>query len=86
MAHIDLDITYSVRLSSAEFRLMTFALAGKLRSKEELRDALLLNERLCDLRARHVAQLSEATTGAHSKASELRAALDAQDEHEGVKR
>ena len=74
MAHIDLEITYNVRLTGTEFRLVTFALAGKLRSSEETRDALLLNERLCDLRARFVAQLNDAAAGAQVKASELRAA------------
>jgi hypothetical protein len=79
VAHIDLEVTYNVRLTGAEFRLVTLALAGKLRSREEIRDALVLNERLCELRARFVAQLNETTAGAHAKASELCAeALGAQ--------
>lgn len=81
MAHIDLEVTYNVRLTGAEFRLVTLALAGRLRSRDETRDALLLNERLCELRARFAAQLSETTAGAHAKASELcAAALGAQDD------
>ena len=73
MAQVDLEVTYSVRLTSAEFRLVTFALAGKISSKEDVREALSLNERLCELRARLTAQLSEVTAGARAKASELRA-------------
>lgn len=72
MAQVDLDITYNVRLTSAEFRLLTLALAGRIGSKEEISEALLLNERLCQLRARLTAELSDVTAGAYKKASELR--------------
>lgn len=75
MAQVDLEITYSLRLTSAEFRLVTLALAGKISSKEDVREALSLNERLCELRARLTAQLSEITAGARAKASELRATV-----------
>lgn len=71
MAHVDLEITYSMRLTTAEFRLITLALAGKLNSRDDLREALVLNERLCELRARLAMQLSEVSTGAHTRASEL---------------
>ncbi len=74
MATIELEITYSVRFTSAEFRLVTLALAGKAVSNEDVRDALSLNERMCDQRAKLAAQLSEVTAGAQSKASELRSA------------
>jgi hypothetical protein len=76
MAQIDLEITYSVRFTSAEFRLVTLALAGRIDSRDEMQ-ALSLNERLCDLRARLTAQLSDVTAGALRKASELRTAASA---------
>lgn len=71
MAQIDLDVSYTMRLTSAEFRLVTLALAGKIRSKEETRAALLLNKRLCELRARFAEQLHDVATGALTKATEL---------------
>jgi hypothetical protein len=71
MAQVDLEITYSMRLTTAEFRLTTLGLAGKLNSRNDLREALALNEKLCELRARVVTQLSEVSTGAHARASEL---------------
>lgn len=74
MAQIDLEISYSVRFTGAEFRLVTLALAGRIESKDEMQEALALNERLCDLRARLTAQLSDVTAGALRKASELRTA------------
>lgn len=74
MAHIDLEITYSMRLTNSEFRLVTLGLANKLNSRDDVREALALNEKLCELRARIVAQLSDVSTGAHARASELRAA------------
>jgi len=75
MAHVELEVAYSVHLTGAEFRLVTLALAGKLRAREDVHEALLLNERLCDLRARFAAQLSEVSAGARDKASELCAAV-----------
>lgn len=74
MAQIDLEISYSMRLTSVEFRLVTLALAGKLNSRAEVREALVLNERLCELRARLATQLNEVSTGAHTRATELLAA------------
>lgn len=85
MAHIELDVSYTLRLTSAEFRLLTLSLAGKLRSREEVREALLLNERLCDQRARYVAQLNDVAHGAHNKAAEL-CANNSESEPEGVAR
>lgn len=75
MAQVDLEVTYSVRLTSAEFRIVTLALAGKVSSKDDVREALSLNVRLCELRARLTAQLSEVTAGARAKASELQATV-----------
>lgn len=73
MADIDLEISYSVRLTGTEFRLVTLALAGKISSKEEIRGALQLNERLCEVRARLTAELSQVSAGARAKAAQLRA-------------
>jgi len=72
MAQVDLDIAYNVRLTGAEFRLVTLALAGRIASEEETRDALSLNERLCQLRARLIAELGDVTAGAYRSASALR--------------
>jgi hypothetical protein len=71
VAKVDLEITYTMRLTNTEFRVVTLALAGKLNSRDDVRQALALNEKLCDLRARLAAQLSDISTGAHARASEL---------------
>ena len=79
MAQVDLEITYSMRLTTAEFRLVTLGLAGKLNSRDDVREALVLNEKLCELRVRLLTQLNDVSAGAHARASELLTAGDRDD-------
>ena len=73
---IALEIAYTLRLTASEFRLLTLALAGKKLSKEEAREALYLNERLCDLRVHQIKEAQEVAVGAHQKAAELLQAVE----------
>ena len=52
MAHIDVKQTYLVQFTSEEFRLVTLGLAGKLKDQEDVADALHLNTKLCEYKAK----------------------------------
>lgn len=52
MAHIDVKQTYLVQLTSEEFRLVTLGLAGKIKDSEDVADALQLNSKMCEYKAR----------------------------------
>lgn len=52
MPHTDAIQTYQVQLTTAEFRLVTLGLAGKLKDSEDQHEALSLNTKLCEQRAK----------------------------------
>lgn len=66
---VGLELAYAVRLSRAEVRLIGLALARKLSKQEDIRAALQLNERLCDLQVHELTTAIEVAKGAHEKAS-----------------
>ena len=72
---VSMEIGYTVRLTAAEFRLVGLALSGRKLSKDEARDALTLNERLCQLRVAEMKVAAEVAQGAHQKATEALQAL-----------
>lgn len=52
MSHIDIKQIYVVQLTAEEFRLVTLALAGKIKEVDDQADALALNTRLCYQRSK----------------------------------
>lgn len=52
MPHIDVKQIYFVQFTPEELRLVTLALADKLKDEEDRRDALCLNTKLCEGRTK----------------------------------
>ena len=50
MPHVDAVQTFHVQFTLDEFRLVTLALAGKIKDEEDVQDALTLNTKLCEQR------------------------------------
>jgi hypothetical protein len=73
--NINLDLAYTVKLSHAELRVIGLALSGRKLNQEEQREALALNERLCDLRAKQLEEAAEIARGAHRTAADVLATL-----------
>lgn len=51
MPHTDVIQTYQVQFTASEYRLVTLALAGKLKDEDDIADAISLNTKLCEQRA-----------------------------------
>lgn len=73
MPHTDLMMSYHVKLTHNEYRLMTMALAGILIDQEDINDALELNVKLCQQRLKGLDDAAEtaekALEGAELKAN-----------------
>lgn len=76
MAHLDVINLYQCQFTPEEFRLVCLALAGKLRPQEML-EALDLNVRLSEMRAKQVALSNEKCGQALKQALSLRDAPEA---------
>ena len=50
MPHTDLLLSYNIKLTHNEYRLVTMALAGILIDQEDINDSLALNVKLCQQR------------------------------------
>ena len=71
MAEVKLNVTMTIGLTNAEYRLITLALAGKIvRGSNDDKAAKELNIRLLEMRARQHAEQQSAFAGALDKAIE----------------
>jgi hypothetical protein len=80
---VQLEHIYTLKLTGAEFRLMTLALSGKLTRKEDMKEVLQLNERLCALRAHELTMAAQIADGAHNQAVALLNAVTLDDNVSG---
>ncbi len=70
MPHIDVKQTYSLELTSDEYRLIALSLAGLIKEEDRM-EALALNTRLCTLRMKSLKNQHEVAFEAMRKAQLL---------------
>jgi len=71
MPHTDAMVSYRITLSSAEYRLVTLALAVKLKDQKDIQDALILNLQLCHQRAEHIKSQCQSADASAKTAANL---------------